>query len=137
MGETASEKYVSFQNDLIEHKPSHKIFDWILNYPFFNESRNNNLTQPFNNANLNDESGIENSNEHASLKNAHINNAEIYLKRENKELTTTLIKKELNKDNYSVIHNSKFYVSIIKKSEKMYKVYNDNLREEERKKKKI
>ncbi|SCL95122.1 conserved Plasmodium protein, unknown function [Plasmodium berghei] len=135
MGETASEKYVSFQNDLIEHKPSHKLFDWILNYPFFNESRNNNLPQAFNNADLNDENDIGNSNVHAGLKNGHINNAEIYLKRRNKELTSTLIKKELNKDNYSVIHNNKFYANIIKKSERIYKVYNDNLREEERKKK--
>ncbi|SCM08105.1 conserved Plasmodium protein, unknown function [Plasmodium chabaudi adami] len=136
MGETASEKYVSFQNDLIEHKSSHKLFDWILNYPFFNENRSTNLTQGINNANLNYENGIDNANEQADLKNEHIvNNEESYLKRDSKELTTTIIKKELNKNNYNVIHNSKFYVNIIKKSESMYKVYNDNLKEEERNKK--
>ncbi|SBT72437.1 conserved Plasmodium protein, unknown function [Plasmodium malariae] len=136
MEETLSEGYVSFKDNTKQCNTSVKFFEWILNYPLFNEIKNSNLSSRFSILCLNDRESFCAKPPHILVKRKSERKKEATVRiKEPNELTTNLIKEQIRKDDYSIINNNKFYVSIIKKSEKIYNTYNDGLNEEREKKK--
>ncbi|SBT46053.1 hypothetical protein, conserved [Plasmodium ovale wallikeri] len=135
MEESLSDRYVSFENRSKQRNTSQKFFDWILNYPLFNEIRNSSLSNRFSSLCLNDgEHFYEKKIQRNVKRKSARKDPSVALINEPNELTTNLIKNRINKNDYNLINNNKFYLNIIRKSEQMRSSYNDGIREERRKK---
>ncbi|CRH04013.1 conserved Plasmodium protein, unknown function [Plasmodium relictum] len=133
MEKNFSEKYVSFQNNPKQLNASQKIFEWIFNYPLFNEIRNTNLSNQL--GGLEVKRHIHHKELQTTVKKKNSKNSiTSFNLREYNELTTNLIKNEITTKDYSLINNNKFYINIIKKSEKIYNGYYEKLKNEKKNK---
>ncbi|KJP85473.1 hypothetical protein AK88_04912 [Plasmodium fragile] len=136
MEESLSDRYFSFRNNLKQRNTSQRFFDWILNYPLFNEIRNSNLSNRFSSLCINDGQNFYPKQTQPTVKRRISNKKDSSVPiSEPNELTTNLIKNGIRQEDYSLIVNNKFYLKIIKRSEKIYKTYNDDIKDERKKKK--
>ncbi|EUR64682.1 hypothetical protein PFBG_05156 [Plasmodium falciparum 7G8] len=134
--EKLSDRYVSFQNNPKQLNPSKKFFEWIFNYPLFNGKLelNSSVSNHFSSLCINErEAIIEKSKAILKRKNYKKENIHFNIKRQDAS-PKVLMKYEINQNDYSLINKNKFYVNIIKKSEKIYKCYENVIKEEKRKK---
>ncbi|GAW83092.1 hypothetical protein, conserved [Plasmodium gonderi] len=129
-----SDSYFSFQNDSKHRKTSQRFFEWILNYPLFSEIRNSSLSNRFNIQCINDGEILDTKQIQEKKKKNKIRKGSYIPISKRDGLTTNIIKNEIRKEDYSLIINNKFYTNIIKKSEHIYKTYNDSLIDEKQKK---
>ncbi|CRG95643.1 conserved Plasmodium protein, unknown function [Plasmodium gallinaceum] len=132
MEKNFSEKYVSFQNNSKQLNTSQKIFEWIFNYPLFNEIRNTNLSNQLGNIEIKRDVHKE-LQTIVSKKNGKNNNSNFNI-RKCSEFTSNPIKNEIKAKDYSLINNNKFYINIIKKSEKIYNCYYEEIKNEKKNK---
>ncbi|EUD65761.1 hypothetical protein C922_03744 [Plasmodium inui San Antonio 1] len=135
MEESLSDRYFSFRSSSKQRNTSQRFFELILNYPLFNEIRNRNLSNRFSSLCVNDgeqfypkQTQVEVKRRRSKKKDSSVPISEP------NELTTNLIKNGIRQEDYSLIVNNKFYSKIIKRSEKIYKTYNDDIKDERRKK---
>ncbi|ANQ10506.1 Uncharacterized protein PCOAH_00050110 [Plasmodium coatneyi] len=135
MEESLSDRYFSFRSSLKQRNTSQRFLEWILNYPLFNEIRNSNLSNRFSSLCVNEgeifypkQTPVEVKRRRSKKKDSSVSI------NEPNELTTNLIKNGIRQKDYSLIVKNKFYAKIIKRSEKIYKTYNDDIKDERKKK---
>ncbi|SCO69466.1 conserved Plasmodium protein, unknown function [Plasmodium vivax] len=136
MEESLSDRYFSFRNSSKQRNTSQRFFEWILNYPLFNEIRNSNLSNRFSSLCVNDGEHFYPKQTQAEVKRRRSKKKDSSVPiSEPNELTTNLIENGIRQEDYSLIVNNKFYAKIIKRSEHIYKTYNDAVKDERKKKK--
>ncbi|VWU49962.1 conserved protein, unknown function, partial [Hepatocystis sp. ex Piliocolobus tephrosceles] len=131
MDRKVSDTYVSFETFPKQSSSYQDFFDWILKYPIFNDIRPINLSNRLINIYRNEDNKQKERVEKAVVKkNKPIKKKPNDGAKISNNLPTKFFKNEINKNDYSSICNSKFYVNIIKKSETICNTYNESLKEE-------